>query len=208
MSVERLLQTYTLTSVMSAKFQYPVMCRLTDRCVDDNCSKEHNGHICVCGAIMPKYSIQSHLAGKKHAQRVKELGVPAIPTDVQTSRTSTTEQQSFASPPKPRNGNDAFTHCTICDKDIPSFRWHFHLTHRDHLQALDRVAIQAALDKVAKNKDSVQVSGELSGIDFGITEPGGLNSVQLVTMRTTEHRALVFLADFKMTSSGRSQTSR
>lgn len=202
------------TYIMPTKSKPPTMiCPLLESCTDEHCPKKHDGYRCICGAIMVKRSIKSHLAGKKHNKYTRKLSeVPAPPAVVTAS--------ILQAPPIGTSGllrtpvaqaSDGFTHCDCCDKDIPSFRWHFHLDHQDHLKALKIATIQTSLNHAAEDKNGIKVSGELDGLDFGVVEAGftpGLPLTRSLTIQKTENESRVDLVDFKFTSLGLTSTSR
>lgn len=72
--------------------------------------------------------------------------------------------------PQAGTASDDFTHCEVCDKDIPSYRWGFHLTYAAHIGAQRLAATQAALNAAAQDKNGVTISGAVGGVDFGVIE--------------------------------------
>ena len=60
------------------------LCRSLEGCVDSNCQKRHDVHRCVCDAVMPRQSIDDHLAGKKHALRMKRQPKKQLIASMQT----------------------------------------------------------------------------------------------------------------------------
>jgi len=116
--------------------------------------------------------------------------------------------------PRGQRDYQDFTHCEVCDKDILTFRWEFHLNHPEHLRTQRLVATRSAINHTTDGKNDVEVSGE-TGVDFGVVEQEsifGSPSVEskVVKMRKTDNDARIRLAGFRLTSSGLSsgQASR
>lgn len=177
---------------MSARYQFPGLCWAAENCTKGGCLKEHDIHTCICGMKMSKSSIRSHLTGKKHADYVRRFGQ-------QTSSAGIPNAGGAAAP------QANVIRCNVCEKDIPSFSWQFHLNHRDHL-----AAIQAALGRAGANKNGVEVSGQ-SGVDFGVVEQENASSSTLarsIDIRSTDSGSRVSLVGLKFTSSGANQTTR
>lgn len=159
---------------------------------------------CPCGIFIPARHMNEHTKGKRHTNAIKALQAAAqhtAPIRASNSRIQGNEQN--------------FTHCNVCDKDIPTFRWNFHLNHREHLLTQRLAATRSALTRAADNKNGVKVSHETAGVDFGVIEPEmiiGSSSVQskVVKIWQTDKNARIRLINFRLTPSGqsRAQASR
>jgi hypothetical protein len=89
----------------------------------------------------------------------------------------------------------------VCDNDIPSFRWRFHLDYPAHLRLL---ATQSVLDRAADRENDVKVSGETGGIDFGVVDAKSVlrsSSLpsQIIKISKTNVDARIRLDDFRLT---------
>ena len=173
-------------------------CQLT------TCTKKHDVQRCKCGIPIPIAQQNEHIRGKRHAKAIKAL-----------QATAQNETPTHASNPQVKRNYDNFKHCDACEKDIPAFRWGFHLDRPEHLRMKRLLATRAALDHAAQDKNGIEVSGETVGIDFGIVEPDnalGSHSAQsqIVKIRKTDNDARISLSDFRLTCSGKStaQSSR
>jgi len=137
-----------VASALSAiKFLNPFPHVVTQRRLPDcpngchlqNCRKRHDIQRCSCGALVRQQN--EHIRGKKHtkminASQVVTQNMPSIPA---------------SNPQIQRNYKD-FKHCETCDKDIPLFRWEFHLNHPEHLRTQHLVDTQTALNGMAGKK--------------------------------------------------------
>lgn len=158
-------------------------------CPVQNCRKKHK---CSCGVLVCGYQQDEHIRGKRHTKAVDALQRSADATE-------------HTSSPQIRRNYDDWEHCEVCNKDIPSFRWDFHLNHPEHLRTQRLADTQAALDHTAQDKNSVKVSGETAGIDFGVIEPenalGSFSVQSRVVKIRTEDVARISLTNIRITSS-------
>src|ERR1700685_2362464 len=88
----------------------------SDGCPLQNCGKRHDIQRCSCGALVPIRQQNEHIRGKKHTNRINAF--QAVTQKMPSIRAS--------NPQIERNYED-FKNCEACDKDIPLFRWEFHL---------------------------------------------------------------------------------
>lgn len=178
-----------------------------DGCQLPRCPKQHRIYRCSCGLIIPLRRREGHEQGRRHAQEVRRLR-----SQIQTNASGAPAAQSASVSLQPhipdtpaRDDSEEFIKCEVCDKEIPSFRWQFHLTHPEHLRTQQLAATTAALANAKLNKGYVLVSGEGVGVDFGVIElrdsvGSSSTHVQVVTITKTNENARVKLAHFRLTS--------
>jgi hypothetical protein len=176
----------------------------THGCLQKDCGKRHDIYRCPCGLFIPARHLNKHTKGKRHTKVIKALQATAQNTA--PIRVSNLQIE--------RDYQDV-THCDVCDKDIPTFRWEFHLNHPEHLLTQRLVATRSALTHAADDKNGVKVSDETTGVDFGVIEPErafGSSSVQsrVVKIWQTDKNTRVRLANFRLTPARQSlaQASR
>lgn len=196
---------------MSSHNKYCLSALTEIGCQVPNCPKTHDIRQCSCGLVILINQYNDHRQGKRHMrtitnQSTNQNPAPNVAPPSQTNnsrRTGTSNRRGGTAPCD-------FTHCEVCDKDIPSYRWGFHLTYADHIRANRLAATQAALNTAAQNKNGVTVSGEVAGVDFGVMElknSVGPSAAQwrVVTIQKTNN-SLIRLAGFRLTSLGRIHT--
>jgi helicase MOV-10 len=179
-------------------------------CQTQNCQKIHDIQQCSCGLVILISQYDVHFRGKRHT---RTIALQAATRNA--ARNVRVTPQTTANPRRTDTFNPTasgeFTHCEVCDKDIPSFRWRFHLTHPEHTRARRLAATQAALNTAAQDKNGVTVSGT-AGVDFGVIELGsavGPSAAQsrVITIQKTDRNSFIRLASFRFTSLGRVQTN-
>jgi hypothetical protein len=155
--------------------------------------KTNNVQQCSCGILVSIRQQNDHMRGKRHTRAVQAL--QAIAQNANPTCTSKPVGRDY----------DDFTHCETCDRDIPSFRWSFHLDHVEHQQTQRLLGTRTALNQIENDKNGIKVSGETAGIDFGVIETEktlGSSSVQcqVVKIRNTDNNARINLTDLRITS--------
>jgi helicase MOV-10 len=186
---------------MSSRNRYCMSALTEIGCQTQNCRKTHDIQQCSCGLIILISQYDVHFQGKRH---MRTIALQAATRNVAPNVTDTFN-------PRTETASGEFTRCEVCDKDIPSFRWRFHLTHPEHTRARRLAATKAALNTAAQDKNGVTVSGAV-GVDFGVIELGntvGPSAAQsrVITIKKINNNSLISLAGFRVTSLGRVQTN-
>lgn len=178
-------------------------------CVAADCRQRHDIHRCSCGLVLLNQNRSQHLQGKRHKKSMDALARIAADR-TRFSETNLHDTSHRATHSQERRSYSQFTHCEPCDRDIPSFRWDFHLRQSAHARACRSAESRRIRELASTNQNGVEISGETDALAFGVVEiPASGTSAALTkafTVRKISDNLNLKLVDLRLTSAKESTT--
>src|SRR5258708_1358974 len=161
----------------------------------DQCKFSHYIEFChICSAVLPDpRSYWAHQRGKRHLARVFHAGVavdgmcivcsePYGPPNIVSqfinhAQSYRHQKLSMLNPQIENVRHDVearpanTSYCRTCNANIPDDAWGSHLSGRRHRVAQSFHQVNGVFQSMSQNQHYVEVSGDESGLDFGVISP-------------------------------------
>ncbi|KZT64423.1 P-loop containing nucleoside triphosphate hydrolase protein [Daedalea quercina L-15889] len=133
----------------------------------------------------------AHKQGEAHKRALTELAFASIP----------------------QGTSSGYVRCPICERDLPAARWDAHVERDQYHRKRQKYAdVTTQVHSARLNRNGVSVTGEASGIDFGVIEADAVHGssadqMMEVTVSNEVSGSLITLALIKFSSSYKRNSS-
>ena len=197
----------------------------------DQCKFSHYIEFChICNVVLStQRAYWTHQRGKRHLTRLFHAGVavdgmcivcsepygpPNIPSQFISHAQGQHHQKLAMLDPQIENvrhdvearpANAAY--CRTCNTNVPYHSWGSHLAGRRHRIAQTFHQVNGVFQSMSQNRHYVEVSGDESGVDFGVVSPSTAGVATTIKISLTAPEDIYLLDACLLSSSGRHRSS-